>query len=313
MNVNLFIPTLNAGERWNEVLESIEQQKFSFQKKVIIDSGSTDRTLDAISGKGFEVIHVDKKAFDHGGTRHTAISRYPDADCYLFLTQDAILFSDNAVQNMVRVIEELPDIGMAYGRQLPHKNAKLLEKHARIFNYPDQSQIRSLKDADQYGIKTISCSNSFAAYRSSAYHAVGGFPSGTILGEDVVVAGKMLMDKWKMAYVADASVYHSHDYSISEEFKRYFDIGIFHKTNSWIFDYFGKADNEGFRYLKSEMTYVIKNNVLLLPKACTSVIAKWLGYKMGLRFTALPISLSKKMSMHKAYWNTPRRNRSISD
>lgn len=303
MKVTLFIPTLNAGEKWPLVLQQLKDQSYPVSKKVIIDSGSTDDTMKGNNTTGFEVIHIDKKDFDHGGTRQMAVERFPDADIFVFLTQDAILANGMAIENMVKAFENNPTLGMVYGRQLPHKGAKELESHARLFNYPAFSQVRGMEDVGKYGIKTISCSNSFAAYRKTAFQEAGGFPSGTILGEDVIIAGNMLLKGWKMAYLADAQVFHSHDYTIKEEFKRYFDIGVFHSTNSWILEKFGRAESEGFKYLKSEFAYIWKTNIWVLPKAGLSVFAKLLGYKIGLIHHKLPQRLNQLFSMHRAYWN----------
>lgn len=301
MKVNVYIPTLNGGKRFLQLLEALAGQTLPVQQRVAVDSGSTDGTADAARANGFEVMGLGETGFDHGGTRQLAIDTYPQADIYIFLTQDAIPADVSALANLVRAFED-PQIGMAYGRQLPHSGATLQESHARLFNYPSQSQIRSLADADKYGIKTISCSNSFAAYRRIALEAVNGFPSGTIMGEDVIVAGKLLLKGWKMAYTANACVYHSHDYHIREEFERYFDIGVFHSDNRWIFDSFGRADGEGFRYAKSEIGYVGRRNPFSLVKVGCSFVAKWLGYKLGLAYRSLPRALRKSFSMYKGYW-----------
>lgn len=302
MTVNVYIPTLNAGGRWAEVVNMLRAQTYPVAKVIIIDSGSTDDTLAKDYVDGFQVINIDKKDFDHGGTRHMAVQQFPDADIYLFITQDAILADARVIENMINAFQDNPKLGMAYGRQLPHKGAKELESHARLFNYPAVSQVRSLADAPQFGIKTISCSNSFAAYRATAYWEVAGFPSGTIMGEDVVIAGQMLLKGWQKAYLADAPVYHSHDYTLGEEFRRYFDIGVFHATNPWIFDHFGRAESEGLKYLKSETNFLLRKNMLLLPKALASNFAKWLGYKLGLRHKTMPVGLNSRFSMHRAYW-----------
>lgn len=301
MKTILYIPTLNAGSKWREALLAINNQTLKPAKKIIIDSGSTDETLDPTLIADFEVIHIDKRNFDHGGTRQMAINKFPDADIYIFLTQDAILADNDSLKNLVKAFDN-PSVGVAYGRQLPHKGAKALEAHPRLFNYPTHPQLRSLANVQQYGIKTISCSNSFAAYRKEAFLEAGGFPSGTILGEDVIAAGNILLNNWQLAYISEAAAYHSHDYTIKEEFKRYFDIGVFHATNRWIFDRFGHAESEGLKYAKSELIYVTKHNVSQLPKAFFSIIAKWFGYRIGLHCNRLPTSLSKRFSMHKAYW-----------
>lgn len=301
MKVNLYIPTLNGGERFLQLLAMLARQTFPLQRCVVIDSGSTDGTVAAARACGWEVMGLGGMAFDHGGTRQRAIDGFPEADIYCLLTQDAVPADEQALANLMQVFAN-PDVGLAYGRQLPCRGATLLESHARLFNYPAQSQLRAVEDAAAYGIKTISCSNSFAAYRREALDGVGGFPRGTIMGEDVIVAGRLLLDGWKIAYAANACVYHSHDYRIREEFERYFDIGVFHSNNRWIFDAFGRAGGEGFRYAKSEMAYVARRNPFVLPKVGCSLLAKGLGYKLGLAYRRLPRRLRKACSMYKGYW-----------
>lgn len=305
MKVNLYIPTLNAGDRFPMLLAALEKQRYQFNQRVLVDSGSSDGTIALARDHGFEIIGLGKHGFDHGGTRQWAIDNFPDADIYVFLTQDAIPTNEVTMANIIEAFDD-PQIAMAYGRQLPHHGATHQEAHARLFNYPAQSQIRGMEDASRYGIKTISCSNSFAAYRRYMFEEVGGFPLGTIMGEDVITAGRLLLKGWKMAYVGNACVYHSHDYTIREEFERYFDIGVFHSDNPWIFDSFGHADREGFRYAKSEISYVGNRNLFLLPKVLCSFMAKWLGYKLGLAYRKLPGRFRRVFSMYKGYWDKNR-------
>ncbi|MEC3881234.1 glycosyltransferase [Parapedobacter sp. 10938] len=302
MKVNLYIPTLNGGPRFVELLGMLAQQTHPVQRCVVIDSGSTDGTVETALAHGHTVIGLGGKAFDHGGTRQRAIDAYPDADIYGLLTQDAIPADASALATLMHAFDH-PEVGVAYGRQLPRSGATLLERHARLFNYPAYSQLRTRADAPTYGIKTISCSNSFAAYRRDALQQVGGFPQGTIMGEDVIVAGRLLLRHWKMAYVADARVYHSHHYTIREEFERYFDIGVFHSDNPWIFDTFGRAGGEGLRYVKSEVSYIGRRNPLLLPTVGCSILAKGLGYRLGLSYRNLPLKFRKAFSMYKGYWS----------
>lgn len=302
MKVNLYIPTLNGGTRMTQVVEGIRKQTYPINRFVIVDSGSTDGTLDYFQGIPHDLMTLDKKNFDHGGTRHFAIESFPDAEVFVFLTQDAILENPDAIERMVEAFRSNTQLGMCYGRQLPHRNARVLESHSRLFNYPDRSQTRTFADRERLGIRTISCSNSFAAYRSSAYFDAGGFPSGDILGEDVLIAGQMLLKGWQMSYLADARARHSHDYSVTEEFRRYFDIGVFHTDNPWIFEKFGTAGKEGFNYLKSELSYVWKHNAFLLPKTVASLFAKWTGYRLGLLHQSLPHAVKPPLSMHSAHW-----------
>lgn len=147
-----------------------------------------------------------------------------------------------------------------------------------------------MDDRKRFGIKTAFISNSFAAYQRSALSDVGGFPADTIMNEDTYVAGKMLLSDWKIAYRADAQVYHSHDYRFLDEFKRYFDIGVFHARTRWLQVRFGNVSGEGRRYVISELRYLRSNAPSLIPSALLRSILKWLGFKLGISLhQALPL------------------------
>lgn len=300
-SVNLYIPTLNAGHRWKAVLQALDQQPYPINNRVIVDSGSADNTVSDARAAGYEVLHVAASDFDHGATRQFAVEQYPEADIYVFLTQDATPAHANTLTRIIRAFDN-PHVGVAYGRQLPRPNATISEAHARLFNYPAAGYIRQLDDAHKYGIKTIFCSNSFAAYRRSAFEQVGGFPRHTIMGEDMITAGNLLLKGWQIAYVADACVYHSHDYSLRQEFARYFDIGVFHRSAAHIVNRFGHTTSEGMKYAKSEFNYVRRRNPYLLPKVCCALFAKWFGYQLGLRYALLSAHICSAFSMHKQYW-----------
>jgi rhamnosyltransferase len=299
--VSLLIPTFNAGKNWQQALVSIQNQSFKSCKRIIIDSGSDDDTVKDAKSFGFEVVEIDKREFNHGKTRQQLVELSGNADICVFLTQDAILASPESIANIVKAFDD-PEIGMAYGRQLPHVNARVLETHARLYNYPAESNIRSYSDKDLMGFKVFFCSNSFAAYRRSALAEVGGFPCDSIMGEDAIVAAKMLSAGFKKAYVADAAVHHSHSYTLGEEFKRYFDTRVFHEQNKWLIKSFGRPTGEGVKFMKSELMYVIKNDWTLIFKSVASLGAKWFGYKIGSYYKSIPTALLKKVSMHKHYW-----------
>src|SRR5690606_22126597 len=120
-----------------------------------------------------------------------------------------------------------PAVAVAYGRQLPHHVANPIAAHARLFNYGARSYVAGMEDATRMGIKTVFASNSFAAYRAATFKELGGFPERTILSEDMYLAARSVLAGGKVAYVAEACVRHSHNYTPLEEFRRYFDIGVF--------------------------------------------------------------------------------------
>jgi rhamnosyltransferase len=303
IKVALLVPTLDAGSNWATFLGLVNRQGVTFARKIIIDSGSSDNTVQLAEISGFEVLHIKKEDFDHGYSRQLLAIAACECDILIYLTQDCFLKGIDAVEQVLKAFDN-DSVGISYGRQLPRVGAKTLETHARVFNYPSKSIIKMLKDKETMGIKTASCSNSFAAYRSKALKDVGGFPKHTIFAEDVIVGGKMLMKGWKISYSAEAEAYHSHNYTILEEFRRYFDIGVYHSTNLWLLEEFGKVDGEGFKYVKSEMAYVLNNNPLVFPKMIASIIAKFIGYKLGMKHKLLSENWRKSFSMHKRYWDT---------
>lgn len=300
-NFSLVIPTYNAGSAWSQCLKSIDLQSISPKQLLIVDSNSSDFTAQTAIDFGCTLIKTDPATFNHGRVRNSAIEFLDDTDFVVFLTQDVILESKLSLQNLLDSFQD-PSVGMAYGRQLPHLGSKPLGAHARLFNYPNISQIKSLSDSKRLGIKTAFVSNSFAAYRRSTLSDVSGFPTNVILSEDTYVAAKMLLSQWKVAYAADATVFHSHDYSYLQEFRRYFDTGVFHSRENWILDQFGSSESEGARFVKSELKYLVKNAPHLIPTAIARTFIKYFAFKIGQNEHVLPTKLKMFLSMHKNYW-----------
>lgn len=300
--IQVIIPIYKPDHKLIELLKKIKEQSIEDIPLLIIDSGSNDEYKSEIKNMNCLVKKIDVKTFNHGGTRQMGADMFPDKDIYIFLTQDAILANEKSIENIVKVFNN-SNIGCAYGRQLPHKEANLFSSYARLFNYKDKSYIYSIKDKEKYGMKTAFCSNSFAAYRRKALNEIGGFPINTILSEDMYVAAKMLLNKWSVAYCSDAIVYHSHDYTIWQEFKRYFDIGVFHSRESWIRDTFGGAEGEGKKYIISEFKYLIERNIMLIFPMIIRDIMKFLGFRLGMKERFINKHIKRKISMTKNFWN----------
>ena len=255
-DVLLVVPVYNGGKLWREASEALQKAQKASRHRIrikVVDSSSRDDSVAIARAMGFEVTGIQSADFDHGGTRNAAV-RGEGGDVYLFLTQDAILAHPLALDRLLSAFDD-PNVALAYGRQLPHRNANPIAAHARQFNYPEKNRLVGLDDKAQLGIKTVFVSNSFAAYRADTFAVLGGFPERNILSEDMYFAARAILDGWKIAYVADAAVLHSHNYTPLEEFKRYFDIGVFQTDHGWIADKFGGAEGEGLRFIKSEARY----------------------------------------------------------
>jgi GT2 family glycosyltransferase len=300
--VAIVIPTVNARRFWPSLSSGLRLQGLPPGQVLIVDSSSTDGTRDLAAAEGYEVVRIDRRDFNHGGTRQFALDFVPWAGVVAFLTQDAMLASPDALDRLLSAFED-PGVAAAYGRQLPRLAAGPIEAHARLFNYPPQSEVRDFESRLTLGIKAAFLSNSFAAYRMDALREVGGFPPEVIVAEDSLVTGKLLLAGWKVAYVAEAQVYHSHAFTILEEFRRYFDIGVCHRREPWLRERFGRPVSEGGRYVRSELRHLVPRHLHLVPAALLRTFTKALGYQLGLRGTWLGREWSRRLSYQRSFWD----------
>ncbi len=288
----VIIPTLNAEQILEKQLCMLKEQNV-----LVIDSSSTDDTLKIAKEKNIDVTIIKKADFNHATTRNIALQQ--DADFYLFLTQDALPVDSYLVEKLLKPFND-KEVVVSYARQIPYENADAIERFARETNYPDKSTIKSKESLSYLGIKTFFSSNSCAMYRASYFKKVDGFKEGLIMNEDMEFAARAILDDKKVAYCADAKVRHSHDYSIKDIFKRYFDIGIFFKTNQQILDKVD-AQSTGIKQAKDELSYLVKKSLFSIPKSIIFSLTKYIAYKLGYNYDKLPLKIRKIFSLHKNF------------
>jgi rhamnosyltransferase len=299
----IIVPVRNGGARWREAAAALRKSLPDPSLVVVVDSTSSDGSDRVASEQGFELVRIHPRTFNHGGTRQAAVEQFCQGRQFvIFLTQDAIVEDTESLTELLRSFSD-PGIGAAYGRQLPHHDARPFGRHFTRFNYPAGSAVKTLADAPRLGIKTAYLSNSFAAYRIRALRDCGGFPSQLILGEDAYVAFQMLISGWAIGYCAEAVVRHSHDYSIIDEMQRYFDFGVLHAQLPDMMRRLGPAEGEGMRFVLSEARFMSGVAPWLLPQVAIRNAAKYVGYRLGLRFQRLPNSVRRGLSMTKGYWD----------
>jgi rhamnosyltransferase len=300
--VAVIIPTYNARKYWASLSDGLRMQGLPATQVLIVDSSSDDGTRELAVAEGYQVIRINRCDFNHGGTRKLALEMVPWASVVVYLTQDAVLATPDSVDLLLSAFGDR-QVAAAYGRQLPRPGAGPIEAHARLFNYPPQSDVRDFESRHALGIRAAFLSNSFSAYRVSELLEVGGFPSEVIMAEDAIVAGRLLMAGWKTAYVADAQVYHSHPFTAAQEFQRYFDTGVYHREERWLTEKFGSPGGEGKRFVLSELAFLTPHHLHLVPYALIRTVFKVIGYQLGLRKAALGAGLSRRLSYHKGYWD----------
>lgn len=300
--VSIIIPLHNAATHLPALLSSLKEQTQPHEL-ILIDSESNDDTPHILAEANRAVTRIKKTDFNHGSTRNLGME-LASTNTLVYMTQDALPASSLSIEYLVKALHSSDTIAMAYGRQLPYAETGVFGRFARLINYPETSLVKTKALISKMGIKTCSCSNSFAAYHRNDLKSVGGFPSDTILGEDVSVAARFILNDKAVAYCAEAEVYHSHDYSLLEEFRRYFDIGVFHKEQQPILKEFRQAESEGFKYIIDELTYLRHSkNTELIPAQFIRTIAKYIGYRLGRNEQRLPNSIKAHLSMHKSFWD----------
>lgn len=301
----IIIPTCNAAPYWEAMHAGLERQRIGADRVLVIDSSSSDNTRELVQHAGYRLKVIPRSSFRHGATRQMAAELLGYADLLVYLTQDAIPFGENPIGRLLEAFRD-PLVGAAYGRQMPRPEAFDIERHARLFNYPDVSITRDFESRKTLGIRAAFFSNSFAAYRKTAFDQVGGFAKQSIVSEEVTLVARMLMAGWKASYQSEATVIHSHPLTVASEFSRYFDIGVHHGREKWLLDAFGTAAGEGRKFVLSEMRYLGEHNPRLIPLAVLRTATKLCGYKLGRYEAYLPRVVKERLSAQASYWRDDR-------
>jgi len=301
-DARIIVPVRNGGARWREAAAALRRHVPAPDRVVVVDSDSSDGSAEAALQQGFTVERIDVRDFNHGRTRQEAVKRHCGGVPFaILLTQDAVLEGGESLPAILAAFEDA-QVGAAYGRQLPHAGAHAVAVYANSVNYPAESETRSLQDAARLGVKAAYLSNSFAAYRVSALEQCGGFPEHLILGEDTYVAMRMLKSGWRVRYCAAARVFHSHDYTLTEDLERFFDYGVLHAQCPELLA-FGNPEAAGLRLLGGEMRHIGRVQPVLLPQVLARAALKYVGYKLGRSHSRLPVSVSRRLSMTKRFWD----------
>lgn len=299
--VDVVIPVYHPGQEFQRLLGRLMHQTVKPSHIWLIQT--IENEGDALiqpKEEGIHVLPVLQSEFDHGAARAQGVEQ-SDAEFVLLMTQDAIPADDQLIEHLLYALED-PKVGIAYARQLAGKDAGLLERLTREYNYPAESIVKSLEDERRMGIKTYFCSDVCAMYRRSYYEKLGGFVSPTIFNEDMIMAYHMLHAGYTVAYSAEAKVFHSHHYTCMQQFHRNFDIGVSQKQYSEIFASIS-SEKEGAGYaMKTLKELAAKGHFMQAFYFVLQCAFKLFGYKLGLHYDRLPKGVLLKCTGSRWYW-----------
>lgn len=277
--VNIVIPTLNGQDYLEDLLPSLKTQSIE-SYPIIVDSSSADATSKLANQYEARVLTVSRNDFNHGKTRNLGINQ-TENDIVVLLTQDALPADEYCLENLIKPLED-PQIVASFGRQIPQSDASPTEKFTRLFNYQETPIVKGKEVLQDLGIKTFFFSNVCSAIKTKEFKELGGFPENIIMFEDLIFAAKAILKGYKIAYVPEAKVWHSHNFSLLQQFRRYQDAGISLRNNAWIFEH-AKANREGVEFLKQQIAYLSRNHQYQwIPYAIAESVFKYAGFWLGL-------------------------------
>ena len=312
LKADIIIPVYKPGELFLEQLLRLSRQASLIERLIIINTEEElmgEEIKKAVSKYGAfpnsplfgktQLIHIKKREFDHAATRRMG-AEMGEAEFFVFMTDDALPEDDSLLLELLKPFSD-ENVALSYARQLPRKDCREAECFTRAFNYPEDSLIKTEADIGRLGIKAFFASDVCCAYRRSVYGKLGGFVDHAIFNEDMIYARKVLKNGYSISYTASAKVIHSHNYSLSEQFHRNFDLGLSQAENEEVFGGI-KSEGEGVRLVKSTALHLMKKGMpLSVAGLFFSSAAKYAGYLSGKNYRRLPKRLLKAFAMNKDY------------
>lgn len=307
--VSIVILTKNAGPDMGGVLQAISEQEADFScETIVIDSGSEDETLEIAKKYSTRFYQIKPEEFHHSLTRNLGVS-LSRGKYVVFLTQDACPASRKWLKNLLRNFSE-PDVVAVYGRHLPRADASLTRRFALSWLYPDRRVVTQISGQKPADYRQTAFSNVNSAVRKELLLQFP-FPEELIMGEDRWLAKQLLENGHKLVYDPEAAVFHSHNYRLWVEFQRYFDIGVSFATiwNSNLEQKEGTRAmvKEWLAYLFCEAKFLVAQGAWAsVPYAFAYELTKMTGFNLGKRAGSLPVSIKKRLSMGKHFWDQAR-------
>jgi rhamnosyltransferase len=216
------------------------------------------------------------------------------------LSGDAIPASDAWLGNMLGNFSD-PGVGAVYGRQLPRPGSTMERNDTFDTVYGDKKIVKDPAHRNGMGYRFYHFSDVNSAIRRSVWET-SPYPENLKMFEDLAIAKLILDAGWKIVYESEAPVYHSHHYSATQLFKRYFDIGYTLKELE-IWDAPGTRSSllHDLRKLLSRQLSRLNNSEPRAHVAVGQSFAKSAGLLLGLNQRFLPLALKRHLSSYGAF------------
>jgi glycosyltransferase involved in cell wall biosynthesis len=235
-DVTVAIPVRDGGALFEGTLAALTKQSVEHEL-LVCDSGSRDGSAALARSHGARVLEIDAASFSHGGTRNLLMSEACGEHVAL-LTQDAEPADERWLERLLGGFELGVDVGIVYGPYRPRAGASAavrieLERWFDSLSPEGEPRVERLAGAERLSVPSGTgpvaeligrrgfFTDANACVARAAWERV---PFREVAyAEDRVLAIDMLRAGYAKAFVPDAAVLHSHDYTTAQELRRAFD------------------------------------------------------------------------------------------
>jgi glycosyltransferase involved in cell wall biosynthesis len=215
MDVSVVIRTKNEADCIGATLESLNRQAFGGEYEVlIVDSGSTDATLDIAEGYDTTVLNISSRKFSYGRALNLGAGE-ATGEFIVNLSAHAVPTDGNWLANLISGFEDSGVAGV-YGRQISEGSINPFEalKNRGFFG---EKRARFTANQDK-SPEQIHFSNSNAAIRKTIWEKFR-FNEEVGWAEDIVWQKEVLEAGLSIVYTPDAAVYHTHPVDLYRAYK----------------------------------------------------------------------------------------------
>lgn len=214
---SIIIRCYNERKYIGRALYGIFQQDMDNFEVIVVDSGSTDGSLDIIEQYPIkEIVHIDPNKFSFGRALNYGCE-VAHGDFCVFMSAHAYPARIDWLNRLLEKFED-EDVALVYGKQRGNEVTKFPEK--RIFH-------KWFPETDMDHQDSPFCNNANAAIKRVLWEE---YPyDETLTGlEDIEWAKRVRENGWEISYASEATVIHVHDETSHEVYNRYRREGVAH-------------------------------------------------------------------------------------
>lgn len=271
--VSVIMRSKNSDWVIAQALAGLFSQTFKDFELIVVDSGSTDRTLEIIKNYPCRLIQIEAKSYYPGSVLNMAMEE-AKSDLIVFQNSDGVPLSPHTLQRLVDAFDD-PSVDAALTRQIPRPEAHGWVKRDYALSFPDAESTP----------EWIRLSLPMAAMRKAAWEKHH-FYTDAWASEDTEWGEWAVNNGLRIKYVKDAIIMHSHNYTLKQIYGRKFVEG---EADTFIYQRKPSCLKMLFSMIKQssrDIIYLLKTGIIAeipaaIPRNITYNWAYYKGLKLG--------------------------------